>query len=234
MTLPFERNSASPPVVHSVEESSSPGTNVTDSPILLEEQHDPTYLSETPSLPSPPPTMAPKNVQYLTLDQAIYDGSAPEFDPHILRDGLTPSTGGFPTNQNRGSGYLNTPGSAPYSPYGSPGYFPHSADPAQKHLLSPLYVPTASPKRKHPFSEWFERPKWKTLLVHIFLCLVTYPLLMIVVVIAENRSLFWTRFIVGLGCGLVGAGLSLSVLALGKSYIEAASRSILQSTRPGL
>ncbi|KAG6828760.1 hypothetical protein H0H92_006839 [Tricholoma furcatifolium] len=58
--------------------------------------------------------------------------------------------------------------------------------------------------RKYPIATGFQVPQWTQIFVHILLCIVSYPLLLVVMLIARNKSLFWTRFIVGVGCGLVG------------------------------
>jgi len=41
-------------------------------------------------------------------------------------------------------------------------------------------------------------------------------------VIARDRPLFWTRFFVGMGCGIVGFLLTLSLLQLGQKFLESA------------
>jgi hypothetical protein len=78
------------------------------------------------------------------------------------------------------------------------------------------------PSRRHPFASQFEPPDWQRLLIHSLFCLLAYPLLLLVVVIASSRPLFWTRTIVGFGCGLIGFTLGLGPLALGKKFLEAA------------
>jgi hypothetical protein len=78
------------------------------------------------------------------------------------------------------------------------------------------------PSKRHPFASQFEPPDWQQLLIHSFVCLLAYPLLLLVVVIASSRPLFWTRTIVSLGCGLIGFTLGLGPLALGKKFFEAA------------
>jgi hypothetical protein len=94
-----------------------------------------------------------------------------------------------------------------------------------KPLPSPSLFPRGLPRppEQHPFAEGFEAPIWTHLLIHVGLCLVAYPLLIIFTVIARNKSLFWTRFIVSMGCGLIGLSLGLSLLRLGKRFLESAS-----------
>lgn len=89
-------------------------------------------------------------------------------------------------------------------------------------LPSLPYTHSKTPRR-HPFAKNFELPHWKRILVHVLLCLVAYPLLTVFTIIARDRPLFWTRLIVGLGCGVVGFSLGLSLLGLGKAFLEAAS-----------
>ncbi|KAF9464261.1 hypothetical protein BDZ94DRAFT_1216732 [Collybia nuda] len=129
--------------------------------------------------------------QYLSLSDALYDDTQPEFDPKHL--------------------HYDT------SPFGDQSF--------SKSLPSPALFPRGLPKpsAKHPFAQGFEAPNWTQLLIHLGLCLVAYPLLMIFIVIARARSLFWTRFIVGMGCGMVGFCLGLSLLQLGKKFMEAAT-----------
>jgi hypothetical protein len=76
--------------------------------------------------------------------------------------------------------------------------------------------------RCHPFASQFEAPDWRQLSIHTVLCLLSYPLLLLVVIIASSRPLFWTRTIVALGCGLIGFTLGLIPLALGRKFLGAA------------
>jgi hypothetical protein len=78
------------------------------------------------------------------------------------------------------------------------------------------------PARQHPFFSNFEPPPWWPLLIHLGLCIVAYPILLFFVFITSDRSLFWTRFIVGAGCGLTGYALGASLIHLGKNILEAA------------
>ncbi|KAF9004740.1 hypothetical protein BDQ17DRAFT_1354599 [Cyathus striatus] len=59
--------------------------------------------------------------------------------------------------------------------------------------------------------------------IHVVLCLIAYPILQIFVVIARNKSLFWSRLFVGAGCGLLGFVLGVSLLQLGRNILEAAT-----------
>lgn len=68
----------------------------------------------------------------------------------------------------------------------------------------------------------YEEPQWKNLIVHSLLCILTYPVLFVSVVLASGRSLFWARFIVGAGCGITGALLGMSLGQLVRPHLEAA------------
>ena len=61
-------------------------------------------------------------------------------------------------------------------------------------------------------------------MIHVLMCVIAYPLLTITAVMAKGKTLFWARFIVGVGCGIVGFGLGWSLKALGKAFLEAASK----------
>ncbi|RDB19547.1 hypothetical protein Hypma_013386 [Hypsizygus marmoreus] len=126
--------------------------------------------------------------RYLSLQDAVYDDSQPEFDPRHLQG-------------------------------------PPASNETLKALPSPVLFPGGLPKprRRHPFADTFEAPEWRQILIHIGLCLVAYPLLMIFIVIARRKPLFWTRFIVSMGCGAIGLVLGLSLLHLGKNFLEAAT-----------
>ncbi|KAL0961471.1 hypothetical protein HGRIS_006415 [Hohenbuehelia grisea] len=77
--------------------------------------------------------------------------------------------------------------------------------------------------RRHPFAQWFEPPDWRWILLHVLLCLVAYPSLWLFVFLAKNKSLFWTRAFVGVGCGIVGFWLGWSLINLGRAFVEAAA-----------
>ncbi|KAF9526688.1 hypothetical protein CPB83DRAFT_769770 [Crepidotus variabilis] len=78
--------------------------------------------------------------------------------------------------------------------------------------------------RQHPFGEKFhsfERPQWRNFGIHFALCAVAYPTLLIFVILARGRDLFWARVLVGMGCGLTGLTLGFSLLRLSRPIIEA-------------
>ncbi|KAJ8085959.1 hypothetical protein PM082_004778 [Marasmius tenuissimus] len=121
-----------------------------------------------------------------------------------------------------------SPGS--YNPYEHGRKFTAS-DASQDSLLNTPSFPnglpgTPSKARRHPIpfaSRGFEAPEWKKLLLHVVLCAVAYPFLLLVVFVAQDRTIFWCRAIVGIGCGLVGVALGLSLVELAKSFLEAAT-----------
>lgn len=170
--------------------------------------------------------------QYLSLEDAIADDSQPDFRPERL----------YAHGGNNSSSTLNDPTpdrSSKLSPDSNggrypPGYSPYPATPdyelktGETDFLktpSPSLFPYGLPKppKRHPFSQWFEAPKWKTLAIHTMLCLATYPFLLIFVVIAKDKTLFWTRVAVGIGCGIAGLSLGISLVRLARSHLEAAA-----------
>lgn len=92
--------------------------------------------------------------------------------------------------------------------------------------LFPRGIP--KPPRQHPFAQNFEPPEWMKIFVHVLLCVFAYPILLVFVVIAREKTLFWTRFAVSIGCGLMGFLLGWSLLRLARSFMEAASQYIFQ------
>ncbi|KAF8890375.1 hypothetical protein BD779DRAFT_1610820 [Infundibulicybe gibba] len=83
--------------------------------------------------------------------------------------------------------------------------------------------PPSTLTKKHPFARTFEPPNWRLLITHTVLCLLTYPVLLVFIIIAGGKTLFWTRFLVSTGCGLVGFFLGFSLLRLGKRFLEAST-----------
>uniref|UniRef100_A0A0W0EVF4 Uncharacterized protein n=1 Tax=Moniliophthora roreri TaxID=221103 RepID=A0A0W0EVF4_MONRR len=69
----------------------------------------------------------------------------------------------------------------------------------------------------------FEAPEWKKILFHIFLCVISFPILVVIQYLAQDKTLFWSRAIVGSGCGLLGFWLGFSLVELGKPFLEAAT-----------
>ncbi len=69
----------------------------------------------------------------------------------------------------------------------------------------------------------FEASEWPKIIIHVILCLVAYPILTLFVLIARNKTLFWSRLFVSVGCGAIGFALGLSLLSLARPFLEAAS-----------
>ena len=134
---------------------------------------------------------------YLSLSEAIYDDSQPDFDAMKLYRNL-----------------LSDP--AKDSIVKDSNLKPQTKTPS----LYPRGLP--KPPKKHPFAQGFEPPRWRLLWIHVGLCLLAYPFLLIFVIMARGRSLFWARFFVGVGSGLVGFFVGLSLLRLGRGILEAA------------
>ena len=90
-----------------------------------------------------------------------------------------------------------------------------------------LQMPT--PRRRspgkvgRPGARLFERPKWKHLWLHVFLCIASYPVIYAGTILARDKSLFWARVIVGLWCAGVGVAIGWSLLAYASRFLEAAS-----------
>ena len=101
--------------------------------------------------------------------------------------------------------------------------YPRSRDAQNQYPFHEGWSQTQrAPTRRHPFASQFEAPDWQQLVIHTVICLLAYPLLLLVVFVASSRPLFWTRTIVGLGCGIIGFTLGLIPLAVGQKFLEAA------------
>jgi len=79
------------------------------------------------------------------------------------------------------------------------------------------------PPARHPFAKDFEVPQWKKLAIHTGICVLSYPFLLIFVIMGQGRTLFWARVFVGVGCGILGVTLGLSLVHLARGVLEAAS-----------
>lgn len=87
---------------------------------------------------------------------------------------------------------------------------------------------TSSYPRKHPFAEEIlESPRWALFICHLVLLGLLYPLKLIFVEILHHvdRSIFWTRFVIAVGTGIVGLALGAILTSYGRHYMEAASTS---------
>lgn len=69
----------------------------------------------------------------------------------------------------------------------------------------------------------FEKPDWKQLVLHVFMCLASYPVMYAVTLIAKDRTLFLVRVVVSVGSAMVGFCLAFSLAASATKYLEAAS-----------
>ena len=78
------------------------------------------------------------------------------------------------------------------------------------------------PLEWHPFAKNFEVPQWRNLAIHTGLCGLSYPFLMIFVIMGQGKSLFWSRFFVGAGSGILGV-MCVSLMRLARGILEAAS-----------
>jgi hypothetical protein len=79
------------------------------------------------------------------------------------------------------------------------------------------------PPARHPFAKNFEVPQWRKLAIHTGLCALSYPFLLIFVIMGRGQTLFWSRLFVGAGCGILGVLLGLSLMNLARGVLEAAS-----------
>ncbi|KAJ7047805.1 hypothetical protein C8F04DRAFT_1060170 [Mycena alexandri] len=93
-----------------------------------------------------------------------------------------------------------------------------------KTPLSALF-PGGLPKapRQHPFASEYEAPEWIFVAIHVAFCLLAYPVLLVFVIFADRKTLFWSRLIVGIGCSVVGVALGLSIGRLAQGFLEAAT-----------
>lgn len=170
---------------------------------------------------------------YMSLDHAIADNSQPEFKPERLyadqgdnsSDSSLEDKDHGPTSHSRnvseGQGYAYDS----YPP--TPNYALGKTSATETDFLktpTPSLFPRGLPKppKRHPFLQGYEAPEWRTFAIHTLFCLLAYPFLLIFVVIARGRTLFWTRLLVGAGCGIAGLSLSVSLLVLARRHLEAA------------
>lgn len=74
-----------------------------------------------------------------------------------------------------------------------------------------------------PLFEGFERPSFAHIAFLTVSCLVAYPALYILTLVARDKSLFTVRLIVAMWCSGVGFVLGYTLLRIGVKHIEAAS-----------
>ncbi|KAK0216238.1 hypothetical protein IW262DRAFT_1449725 [Armillaria fumosa] len=100
---------------------------------------------------------------------------------------------------------------------------PPSADNASLRAPSVDASPIGKQQKLHTVEKWFEASEWPKIIIHVIFCLVAYPILTIFVVIARNKTLFWNRLFVSVGCSAIGFVLGLSLLSLARPFLEAAT-----------
>ncbi|KAK0237132.1 hypothetical protein EDD85DRAFT_770802 [Armillaria nabsnona] len=97
------------------------------------------------------------------------------------------------------------------------------SSPTSASLRAPSVGASPEQQKHHTFEKSFEASEWPKIIIHIILCLLAYPILTIFVVIARNKTLFWSRLFVSVGCGAIGFALGLSLLSLARPFLEAAT-----------
>ena len=110
-----------------------------------------------------------------------------------------------------------------YDPFLSPD--PQRSSPPEYHDFN--YIPKEPPKSG--FYAYFEPTDWKGIIMHIVFTLVAYPFLILICLAASNKILFWSRVIVGAGCGILGFCLGYNPYRFARRYLEAGSAFILCS-----
>jgi len=82
--------------------------------------------------------------------------------------------------------------------------------------LRPTQTARTSAKR-------FERPNYHHVFAHAVFCCAAYPIIYAGTVVANDKSLFWARAIVGVWCTGTGVVIGRSLVGLATKYAEAAS-----------
>ncbi|KAF7330818.1 hypothetical protein MVEN_02421000 [Mycena venus] len=175
-------------------------------------------------------------------------GSAPEgsYDPYAPHVPLLPNRRSGHGQQPRpislsGSTYREFDTQRLYAASSDGKRDPFNPSPAASEtdfLKTPLSAlfPSGVPKPppQHPFASGYEAPEWAYILIHAAFCALAYPVLLVFVVLANHRTIFWSRLVVGMGCGAVGVALAASLSRLGQRYLEAATWATLihQSRAP--
>ncbi|KAF8919143.1 hypothetical protein CPB85DRAFT_881024 [Mucidula mucida] len=183
-------------------EKQQPENNTHDIPLLPNRLYDPPSPQPSQNW-SPPSKHRPSHLSLSSSAAFTRDyGPDDQFDPNALYQPLTNHPGGqFINTPQTDDGFLITP---------SPSLFPNG-------------LPKPPPCHPLPFAQSFEQPHWRKIALHIFLVALAYPILLIFVIIARDKSLFWSRFVVSIGCGIIGFGLGLSLINLGRPFLEAAT-----------
>lgn len=165
---------------------------------------------------------------YLSLSEAVADNSRPNFNPEQLYTKSNPRSTSTLTSREDDSNKLSPNLNGQYADYPpTPSYGINTSETDFLTTPSPSLFPRGLPKtpRLHPFSQSYEAPEWKTLVVHTLFCLIAYPFLLLFVFIARGRTLFLARLVVGVGCGIIGFFLGFSLIRLARRHLEAAGKS---------
>lgn len=83
------------------------------------------------------------------------------------------------------------------------------------------------PRPSKPLLRGFERPSWAHIAILTVLCLVAYPALYMLTLVARDKSLFTVRLLVAMWCSGIGFTLGYVLLRIGAQHLEAASESTL-------
>lgn len=107
-------------------------------------------------------------------------------------------------------------------------YMTPSSSPASEFFDTPPVTPSKffhfRKPGKHPFAHGYEVPRWRLLTVHLVVCGLVYPFLLVFVIASRGANLFWARVFVGVGCGVAGVLLGFSLMNLAKAIMEAAGK----------
>ncbi|KLO16745.1 hypothetical protein SCHPADRAFT_847669 [Schizopora paradoxa] len=131
--------------------------------------------------------------------------------------------------------------SVPYSPYSNLRTSASDSKPyddtpnsATHFLLRDAGIPSSESRRtsstyvgrRPPTSGWyahFEATDWKSILIHTVAVACAYPFLILVCLLASNKTLFWSRVIVGFGCGILAFALGRTPFCAARRYLEAST-----------
>ena len=69
----------------------------------------------------------------------------------------------------------------------------------------------------------FEKPSFVHIAILAVLCLISYPILHVLPLVARNKPLFTVRLMVAVWCSAVGFALNYALRKIGDQHIEAAS-----------
>lgn len=130
--------------------------------------------------------------------------------------------------------------SLPYSPFThsrTPSGASKSYDDPPSSAMQLLLPPSGTPKsayqrsstyvgKRPPASGWyayFEATDWKSIIIHTVAVACAYPFLILMCLLASNKTLFWSRVIVGFGCGILAFALGRTPFGAARRYLEASS-----------